>query len=365
MVLHVTTVAPARGAAGKSPHEGGSGSPWPGWVELLAEVPLFRSLSKRDLRRVARLAHLRWYADGWTVTRIGTPGDAFYTILDGRARVQTADRHTRTLDPGAFFGELALLDEAPRTATVTSAGGLTVARLARADFTRLLREEPAIGVGLARGLAAVVRDIETAQAGESTGRGRPDLERAGVDRLGQAVAEPQKDEAARSRKDEAGRSREDEAARATITTQELLPLIGGIPLFEALNRRHLRRVARLGRLKSYEKGETIVRAGVRGDAFYVILDGRAGAQTPGGHAHGLEPGDCFGELALLDDAPRSATVTAGSKLTTLRIGRTEFAKLLREEPTIAVGLARGLAAIVRGLQPAESSKDSPAARKSA
>lgn len=344
MVLHVTTVAPARGAAGKSPHEGGSGSPWPGWVELLAEVPLFRSLSKRDLRRVARLAHLRWYADGWTVTRIGTPGDAFYTILDGRARVQTADRHTRALESGAFFGELALLDEAPRTATVTSAGGLTVARLARADFARLLREEPAIGLGLARGLAAVVRDIETARAVESTGRGRPDLERADVRQLGHAEAEPKKDGAAAK-----GR----------------LAVIAGIPLFEALNKRHLRRVLRLAELKSYEDGETVVRAGVRGDAFYVILDGRAGAETPDGHARGLEPGDCFGELALLDDAPRSATVTARSELTTLRIGRTEFAKLLREEPTIAVGLARGLAAIVRGLQPAEPSKESAATRKSA
>jgi CRP/FNR family transcriptional regulator, cyclic AMP receptor protein len=346
MVLHVTTVVPARGAAGKSPHEGGSGSPWPGWVELLAEVPLFRSLPKRDLRRVARLAHLRWYADGWTVTRIGTPGDAFYTILDGRARVQTADRHTRTLESGAFFGELALLDEAPRTATVTSAGGLTVARLARADFARLLREEPAIGLGLARGLAAVVRGVETARAGESTGPGRPDLEQVGARRLGHAEAESGKDE-------------------ATATAQGQLPLIAAIPLFGALNKRHLRRVLRLAALRSYGEGATVVRTGVRGDAFYVILDGCAGAETPDGHAHGLEPGDFFGELALLDDAPRSATVTARSELTTLRIGRTEFAKLLREEPTIAVGLARGLAAIVRDLQPAESSKEPAPTRKSA
>jgi len=348
MVLHVTTVAPARGAADKSPHEGGSGSPWPGWVELLAEVPLFRSLPKRHLRRVARLAHLRWYADGWTVARIGTPGDAFYTILDGRAQVRTSDGHTRVLEPGAFFGELALLDDAPRTATVTSAGGLTVARLARADFARLLREEPAIGLGLARGLVVVVRDIEADGGGGSTLQRRPDHERLGPLLLEHDVADSP-----------------NETTSAAITTQEPLALIARIPLFEALNKRHLRRVLRIAEQRSYAEGETVVRAGVRGEAFYVVLDGRARVERPDGHKHGLGPGDFFGELALLDDAPRSATVVAAGELTTLRVGRPAFAKLLREEPTVAVGLARGLAAIVHDLQPAAASRESPAIRKSA
>ena len=221
MVLHVTAVAPARGATGKSPHEGGSGSPWPGWVDLLAHVPLFQSLPKRHLRHVARLAHLRWYADGWTVTRIGTPGDAFYTVLDGHARVGTADGHSRMLEPGAFFGELALLSDAPRTATVTSAGGLTVARLDRADFARLLREEPAIGLGLARGLAAVVRGIETARAGEPAGRSRPEPEHVVMRRPGRTVAGPQRDAAAHPEGDE--------AAHAAATAQGRVSLIAGIP----------------------------------------------------------------------------------------------------------------------------------------
>lgn len=348
-MLHVTTVAPARGAAEKSPHAGGSGSPWPGWVELLAEVPLFRFLPKRHLRGVARLAHLRWYADGWTVARIGTPGDAFYTILDGRARVQTGDGRTRMLEAGAFFGELALLDEGNRTATVTSAGGLTVARVARTDFASLLREDPTIGLGLARGLVVVLRGIEAEGAGSSTGRGRPDLEKVGGGWPGDIAAEAQ----------EGGPSPSSAAA------QDRLRLIARIPLFEALNKRHLRRVVRLAELKSYEGGETVVRAGLRGDAFYVIVDGRARAERPDGHSRGLGVGDFFGELALLDGGPRSATVTAGSDLTTLRIGQRAFAKLVREEPTIAVGVAKGLAAIVRDRQPAEAAKESAATPKSA
>ena len=348
MVLHVTTTAPARGVAGKSPHEGGSGSPWPGWVDLLAAVPLFRSLPKRHLRRVARLAHLRWYADGWTVARAGTPGDAFYTILDGRALVRTSDGHTRALEPGAFFGELALLDDAPRTATVTSSGGLTVARLARADFAGLLREEPAIGLGLARGLAGVVRDVEAGGERGPAAPRRPDHERLASGGLSGGTD---------------GAS--DEATSTLGTTEGLLALIARVPIFEALNRRHLRRVLRLAEPRSYAADETVVRAGLRGEAFYVVLAGRARVQRPDGHRHGLGPGDFFGELALLDDAPRSATVTAEDEITTLRIGRPAFAKLLRDEPTIAVGLARGLAAIVRDQGPAETEGEPPALRKSA
>jgi len=128
------------------------------------------------------------------------------------------------------------------------------------------------------------------------------------------------------------------------------PVLAGVPLFQALSSRHLRRVARLGELKRFSAGEQVVRAGGRGDAFYVILDGRAQVTPAKGASRGLGEGDCFGELALLDGAPRSATVTAASALTTARIGRTAFRKLLKEEPAIGAGLAYGLVAIVRDLQ---------------
>lgn len=346
MVLHVTTSAPARGPAGKSPHEGGSGSPWPGWVDLLAQVPLFRELPKRSLKRVARLAHLRWYADGWTVVRAGTSGDAFYAILDGRARVHTPDGETRSLGSDAFFGELALLDDAPRTASVTSDGGLTVARIARADFAQLMREDPAIALGLARGLVAVVREVEARHAAAPHARGA---------RSGHALArDTGAGEAAVAAKKAGHRP-----AGAAGAAADRLALLAGVPLFEPLSKRHLRRVACLGEPESYEAGEILARAGVRGEAFYVILDGAARVDTADGHEHTLGPRDFFGEFALLDGAPRSATVTATGPLTTLRIGQSDFEKLLRADPAIAVGLARGLAAIVRDLAPAEPPKGSP------
>jgi CRP-like cAMP-binding protein len=117
-----------------------------------------------------------------------------------------------------------------------------------------------------------------------------------------------------------------------------------------LSQRHLKRVGRLAEMKRFSKGAQVVRAGARGDALYVILDGGAQVKTPSGHTRKLAAGDYFGELALLDGAPRAATVTATGVLTTARIGRTAFQKLLKEEPAIGVGLAHGLVAIVRDLQ---------------
>ena len=89
-----------------------------------------------------------------------------------------------------------------------------------------------------------------------------------------------------------------------------------------------------------------------GDALHIILNGRARVRTPGGHTRALGTDDSFGELALIDGAPRAATVTAVSELTTARIARADFPELLKAEPDIAVGLLDGLVAIVRDLQSA-------------
>jgi CRP/FNR family cyclic AMP-dependent transcriptional regulator len=141
-----------RGSEGKHLH--------PGWIPVLEQVPLFQALSKRHLGRVARLAELKRFKSGAAVVRAGARGDAFYVMLDGSARVETPDGHTRDLHAGDYFGELALLDGAPRAATVSAIGSLATARIARTGFLKLLRDEPAIGVGLAHGLVSIVRDLQ-------------------------------------------------------------------------------------------------------------------------------------------------------------------------------------------------------------
>ena len=129
-----------------------------------------------------------------------------------------------------------------------------------------------------------------------------------------------------------------------------LLLLRHVGVFEALNEQHLRRVARLFTIERYADGDTVVLAGARGDSLHIILNGRARVRTPGGHTRALGADDCFGELALIDGAPRSATVTAVGELTTAKLSRSAFTKLLKAEPGIAVGLLDGLVEIVRDMQ---------------
>jgi len=144
----------------ESLHGGEGAALHPGWIPVLERVPLFQALSKRHLRGVARLAELKRFKDGAAVVRAGARGDAFYIVLDGKARVETPAGHKHDLNAGDYFGELALLDGAPRAATVSSVGSMATARIPRTGFLKLLRDEPEIGVGLAQGLVAIVREMQ-------------------------------------------------------------------------------------------------------------------------------------------------------------------------------------------------------------
>jgi CRP/FNR family cyclic AMP-dependent transcriptional regulator len=149
------------------------------------------------------------------------------------------------------------------------------------------------------------------------------------------------------------------AARAALSVRprdpgrmgsDWLPVLADVPLFHDLPKRHLRRIAKLGRTRRFAAGAPIVRAGDPGRSFYVLLDGTATVRLVGGRTRRLRAGDCFGEMALLDDAPRSADVVAEEELLTLTIDRAGFGKLVRADPALARALLRTLAARVRAAE---------------
>jgi CRP-like cAMP-binding protein len=117
----------------------------------------------------------------------------------------------------------------------------------------------------------------------------------------------------------------------TLERTEALSALRGVPLLAGLTPQQLRRVAEVGRLKLFRAGAAIVRLGEPGDTFYVILDGHALVVRETGRPLKLHAGDFFGELALIENAPRSADVIATDDVTALAIGHTAFKKLLRSE----------------------------------
>jgi CRP-like cAMP-binding protein len=126
-------------------------------------------------------------------------------------------------------------------------------------------------------------------------------------------------------------------------------LLADVPLFAGLSRRQLAKVAGVATTKRYAAGSALVRAGDAATAFYVILDGRFRVVLPGRRVE-LGGGDVFGEMALIDGEPRSASVVAESESYVMAIPRPRFLKLLEAEPKIAIALLATLTRRLRAVQ---------------
>ena len=130
-------------------------------VQTLAETPLFAGLSSRHLRKLARQMNEVTYRDGRVIVEAGRPGQAFFVVVAGGARVYpgkvASGRPKARLGPGDFFGEMALLDGELRSATVVADGHTTALRLTRAAFLKMVKQEPTVSVTIMAGLAARLR----------------------------------------------------------------------------------------------------------------------------------------------------------------------------------------------------------------
>ncbi|HEY5185007.1 MAG TPA: cyclic nucleotide-binding domain-containing protein [Actinomycetes bacterium] len=134
------------------------------------------------------------------------------------------------------------------------------------------------------------------------------------------------------------------------TEADWTDVLASVPLFAGLSKRHVHSIAKLAKVQSYPAFTELVREGHRGESFYLILDGTAVVRPPGKRAVKLGFGDFFGELSLLDNAPRSATVQAQSEVLVARIGRTDFLRMLQHEPKVALVLLTSLAGRLRATE---------------
>lgn len=121
--------------------------------EAISHVPLFSAASKRELAQIASIADELDLREGKEMTREGAPGREFFVILAGTADVRRKGRRIRSLGPGDFFGEIALVSEKPRTATVTATSNVRALVITDRSFRRLIQEQPAIGVKVLQALA--------------------------------------------------------------------------------------------------------------------------------------------------------------------------------------------------------------------
>jgi len=123
----------------------------------LAHVPLFAHLSKRQLRGVLAQTSEYDYDQGDVIVKNGTLGHTLFVLIDGKARVVKNNRTVTRLSPGEFFGEIAVLDRRPRTASVVADSQVTCLVLHREDLRKVLAEEPQIAWLMLSALASRLR----------------------------------------------------------------------------------------------------------------------------------------------------------------------------------------------------------------
>jgi CRP/FNR family transcriptional regulator, cyclic AMP receptor protein len=130
------------------------------FIDHLQQVSLFAACSRKDLQLVAKRAEEVHVAEGKTLVTEGETGHEFFVILSGTARVLRHGRKIATIGPGAAFGELALLEKAPRNATVVAETDMDLVVLGQREFAGIVDEVPGFARKLLAGMAHRLREAD-------------------------------------------------------------------------------------------------------------------------------------------------------------------------------------------------------------
>jgi CRP-like cAMP-binding protein len=128
---------------------------------VLKHVPIFSELNKKELNEVEEIIHRREYKKGEPIFRMGDPGLGMYIIINGLVNIveeneQNAVKTLAVLKDGAFFGDLALLDEAPRSASAIADDSCDILGFFRPDFLDLLYRKPKLGIKILIALSRII-----------------------------------------------------------------------------------------------------------------------------------------------------------------------------------------------------------------
>ncbi len=129
-------------------------------IERLRHVSLFAGLSRREIGDIMRVSDEVEFFAGETIVKRGLTANDFYLLLDGQARVTVPGKRSRILRPGDYFGEISVLDGGPRTADIDAVTHVTLLRIGRQAFVKILDD---IGPVARKILVVMCRRVRTAE----------------------------------------------------------------------------------------------------------------------------------------------------------------------------------------------------------
>jgi F420-non-reducing hydrogenase small subunit len=270
------------------------------------------------------------YQKGEVVFRQGEPGDTIYIIQSGAVEVSQLRNDKKVvlaiLERGDFFGEMALIDKHPRTATVTTIHYTRLLPFTRSSFLERVRHDPGVVLHLLKGLSQ--RIVKTERLLRTTVEGDEALLSLLENSRGEYVMKPQHIDYKKAT--EGKKSMPLEVLKAF----EDMQIQRESPPHSLLFYKDQKECIEFG------PGEKIFRQGYPGDAMYVILEGEVEISKESERdryllAH-LYTNDFFGEMAILTNQPRTASATAISRTLLLPIKRDEFLDKVQKKPELAL-----------------------------
>ncbi|MCX6744262.1 MAG: cyclic nucleotide-binding domain-containing protein [Candidatus Parcubacteria bacterium] len=237
-------------------------------MNSLYRVPLLSHLGPQWISVLLSSGQIEEFPANSVLLEQGGPGKAFYVILGGTAWVLIDGQEVAQLATGDFFGEISIMKKCPCTATIKSRSPLRVLSVPKETFNRVVKET----------------------------------------KLAEILAK----------------------------THKYRPLMMEISMFRDLDAQTIVDLTQEVKEEIHEPDEYIVTQGERGDAFYIIAEGKAkvtiGENGDEREIAKLFPGQCFGEIALLEDNIRTANVIAIGRVRTLKLTRQNFAELIKNAP---------------------------------
>jgi CRP-like cAMP-binding protein len=286
---------------------------------------MFADLSDDDCDAVLRVLKGRRGAPGQTLFSEGDPGDTLMIVVDGQleATVTAPDgsqARLSTIPAGHVVGELAFLDAAPRSATVTTPTGATVLEFSRQALLVLCRDNPRIGATIQRNVLADL--AKRVRAVEGT--------------LGHVRTAPQR---------LSGQMKAVSGSNRPRGKPVTVPQLRAIPVLASHSNEDLELLAYATTLRGFSRGDVLMHEGASGESAFLVLRGQVVVTRNGERAPLaiLEDGALVGQLALLDRAPRSATVTAAADTTALEIAASVFTHLVGAHTPLALRFQREIA----------------------
>ena len=144
-------------------------------ILFLRRVPLFSDLPPGELKQVAAITNEQYYLDGEIIARQGEPGEEMYVIVSGEVLVTDSAGSQSTVEvarrgPGEYVGEMAIISQEPRMASLSAHGDVRVLHIAQPQFEAILRERPETSLAVMRVLCARLKEMQQRELSQATQR---------------------------------------------------------------------------------------------------------------------------------------------------------------------------------------------------